>query len=147
MNDELLVPLSVLALDLDIAAAALADQLADRVLIDDLGRSAIDRPTARRLIAEHHATVEARAQARAAAVAERRQATNAPNPTRERVRALQARHRAAGVDALSGVALALADGGDAKLAAAGRRWDDYANAERDGSFGTYHRLIPTRAEG
>ena len=67
--NEPLVPLSDLALDLDTTGTALANKLANRVLLDDLGRPAIDRPIARQLIAEKTAADRAaheRAQRRAA---------------------------------------------------------------------------------
>ncbi len=101
MTDDLLIPLSVLALDLHTSAAELADQLADRVLVDDLGRPAIDRSVARQLITEHQAAQQAAQQAAAARreadeAKRQRVAQLAPviNRPAERVRAIQARQEA-----------------------------------------------------
>lgn len=97
--NEPLVPLSVLALDLDTNSTALANKLANRVLLDDLGRPAIDRPIARQLIAEKTAADRAaheRAQRRTAEY-------------KARIAEISARNRATvrrGVPAVSGNAFA-----------------------------------------
>ena len=63
MNNDLLIPISVLALDVGATGAELARRLADEVLVDDVGRLCVDRDTARALIAEHQARVAASAAA------------------------------------------------------------------------------------
>src|SRR6516164_7421860 len=55
MTTEPLVPLTHLALEIDITATDLAAQLAHQVLTDDLGRLAIDRRVARDMISAHQA--------------------------------------------------------------------------------------------
>lgn len=51
------VPLSILALELPVTAAELERRLTGVVLIDELGRPAIDKPTAAALITEHRQRV------------------------------------------------------------------------------------------
>jgi hypothetical protein len=61
---ELLIPLTHLALEVDATADDLATKLADLVLVDDIGRRAIDRDTARALIVEHQAKLAAAAESK-----------------------------------------------------------------------------------
>jgi hypothetical protein len=94
----------VLALELDTTASELAARLGGQVLVDDLGRRAIDRPIARALIAEHQAALaeEAAVIARAAPVA-------APNPLAAHVAAVQARQAEMRADGLLGDGFATLD--------------------------------------
>ena len=136
MNDDLLIPLSVLALDLHTTATELADQLADQVLADDLGRPAIDRPIARQLIAEHQDKLaKAAAAQRERAEAHRQRMAAIPDPA-ARVKALQrqaAARRAAGLwdDNLSAFEQMIADD-DAARREASTKMDDYLNATGTG---------------
>ena len=59
-TNNLLVPLTHVALEVDLTADQLADQLGADVLCDDLHRRAIERPLARRLILEHQQRQAAR---------------------------------------------------------------------------------------
>ena len=144
MTDDLLVPLSVLALDTGTTAAALAHRLADQVLVDDLGRLAIDRDRARELIVEHQ-----RAQAAwAAAQRDRDQAHRAgiaaqSDALHERVKAIQNQQAAMyanGSIAADTPALAVMCGSDKQTAldVAGYRTEQYLKGR---SFGA--RISPT----
>ena len=73
MSNDPLVPLSVLALDLgNTTPSQLAARLSDRVLLDDLGRLAIDRAIAAQLIAEHQAAARAQREREQRRAAERK---------------------------------------------------------------------------
>lgn len=138
-----MVPLSVLALDVDTTAANLADKLADQVLVDDLGRKAIDRSIAKKLIAEHHDREQARAQAAAAAAHQRREAAGTLSPLRRRVAALAAQQAANELTpTTTGLEVMCAAADNDRLSRLGNTRDEYARAEREGTFGTmtvFHR--------
>jgi hypothetical protein len=92
MKDNLLIPLSHLALDAGATADELARRYADVVLTDDLGRVCIDREIARELIAVHQARVAAQAAAeRERAERDRANIAGQLGPLRARVQALKAR--------------------------------------------------------
>ena len=137
MTDQL-VPLSVLALDTGTTATALAAALADQVLIDDLGRPAIDRPIAKQLIAEHQAALAAADAANRDRQAKHRAAiAAASSPVIDRVKAIQANQtarRQAGLidDAMSAFAVLTADDTESNLARAGRRTDAYLSGRSEG---------------
>jgi len=63
------VPLSILALELDTSRVQLESQLAGQYFADDVGRPAVDRNTARQVIAEHQAARAAAAELRRAQLA------------------------------------------------------------------------------
>ncbi len=134
MTDPL-IPLSVLALDLGTTATALAAKLADRVLVDDLGRPAIDRDIARQLIAEHQTRQTAQAAAeRHRNETFRRNIAAQLEPLHHRVKVLQQRQaqlRADGVIDGATPALAVAAGADkvASLDRKGRQFDAYLRGE------------------
>jgi len=151
-HNDLLVPLSVLALEVDASADQLAVRFAAETLVDDLGRVCVDRPTAAALIAEHQA--HQRAAAAAAEQAERDRATQpaaaAAREAEDRAAAArEARQReilAADPDLDALTLMRMTSGDDGGLGRAGRRWDELAAAERRGDYGVMHRLPPLPAK-
>jgi hypothetical protein len=144
MCDQL-IPLSVLALDLDVTAERLATQLRDRVLLDHLGRKAIDAEVACQLISSHHA-----AQADAAAARQRQRtacdAVIVPQleATQQRVAALAERDRRLrdGDTDLSTFERIHADDDTDRRGRSGRRFDDLFEANRQGHIGAGYTFSP-----
>jgi hypothetical protein len=152
---ETLIPLSHLALDLDTTTTDLAAQLADQVLTDDLGRLAIDRSTARDMIALHQAQQRALADRQAEEAArhaveqqraQRQQAAEAKAREAREARQRQLRQDNPGLTALE---LMMLDDSDpsGRRSAAGRRFDELINAQNRGDAGTFHRISPQQQEG
>lgn len=152
MKEQPLIALSVLALDLgDITATDLATQLADRVLVDDLGRPAIDRATARDMITAHqtqlrtqadHQRAEAARQATEHERAQRQQAAEATAREECEQRQRQLRQDNPGLTALE---LMMLDNPDpsGRRGAAGRRFEEIVAAQNRGDIGVFHRLSPS----
>jgi hypothetical protein len=141
-----LVPLSVLALDSGENAAEMADRLADRTLVDDLGRICVDRPTARKIIAEFQQRLATEAEAvtaraeiervrRDREAAEQLAQHAARRRPDERQRELLAQHP--GMSALE--LMATAEELDLRLTRAGQQFDDLIAQSRGGPL-TYHTI-------
>ena len=150
MNNDLLIPISVLALDVGATGAELARRLADEVLVDDVGRLCVDRDTARALIAEHQARVAASAAAQRDRDQAYRDAIAAQSqPTHARIKALQDHQgalRATGQwdPDMSAFEVMCVGHHASRLDDAGHKFDEMLSAERRGELGSGYRLQPRR---
>lgn len=117
----------------------LRHQLADSVLLDDLGSTAIDRPVAKRLLAEHQARVAAKAEAdrerRERETAERERAAEQEQADQAARKARAERQRQMltdnpELDALS--LMRMEAGDDGGLGYAGRQHDAFIRPEKTG---------------
>jgi hypothetical protein len=151
MTNESLVPLSVLALDLFATADQLAAQHGDQTLVDDLGRVCVDRDTARDLITQHRAQLQAQADLDAAQAeqqrveAERLAAQYAANDRARQARAQRQRELLRDDPSLSALEVMLAlDNDPDERTPAGRRFDELYQAERQGNLGHMYRFHPDK---
>jgi hypothetical protein len=86
MKDTALTPIALVAVELGTTADELAITLGDAVEFDAIGVRCVSADTARRLIADHRAAIEAERDRKAA---QREAARQRPDPVRERVKALR----------------------------------------------------------
>jgi hypothetical protein len=144
--DQPLVPLQLLASEWDTTSEALATELGDNLITDDLGIRYAARSDAAQLLAQRQAQAQADAQADAA-YREHLDAMLAP--TLSRVDAIQRAQHAARADGQidrdtpAFVAMTMGDPNN-RLEAAGRRFDDMLNTARAGNYGTMYKFTPNQ---
>lgn len=137
--NALTTPVALVALELGIDADALAARLSADVILDAAGIRVVASDTARRVVSEHRAALQARRDQDAAEVAAARSAVN---PMRERIQAL--RSAQAAIEAPSGptapgealAIIQMLDGSqDEKLDASAARFDELTTGTMP-----YHRI-------
>jgi hypothetical protein len=121
------------------------------IVIDYVGRRAVARDTARELIAQHQARLQAQADHEAAqaehqaAERERAERQRAAEDRARQVRAERQRQLLRDNPGMSAIEVMLADNSDPdRTTPAGRRFDEIIAAERRGDLGTFHRISPQR---
>jgi hypothetical protein len=150
MTDQL-IALSILALDAGITADELGRKFAEDVLLDHLGRPALEVDLACKLIAEHRArraaAAEAERERREREQAERQRAAEKEQALEEARQARAARQKQLlrdNPDLGAAELMRLSAGDDGGLESAGRRFDEFISAERNGHGGYGYLFNPQR---